>query len=142
MFRRTRRPDVRALTARVTRGEIEEISGTLPKNFVRACLLLLVREQPSYGYDLLDRLRGLGFRRADPGGLYRSLRAMEQEGLMRSTWVTSEMGPARRTYELTAEGEDWLHAWAGAVAQSERLLDEYLKRYARMFGRAAVEFEG
>ena len=42
----------------------------LPKNFLRACLLLLLREQPAHGYELLERLRPFGFARDDPGGLY------------------------------------------------------------------------
>ena len=51
----------------------------LPKNFLRPCLLLLLREQPAHGYELLERLRPLGFGRDDPGGLYRALRSLEPE---------------------------------------------------------------
>jgi poly-beta-hydroxybutyrate-responsive repressor len=105
----------------------------LPKNFVRACLLLLIREQPSHGYDLLERMRAMGIDQVDPGGLYRALRAMEQEGLMRSAWQTSDIGPARRTYELTDEGEDWLHAWASTLRQGQEVLSRYLDRYDRIF---------
>lgn len=110
----------------------QEFQLELPKNFLRACLLLLVKEQPSHGYDLLERLSQLGFKGADPGGLYRALRAMEQEGLMRSVWETSEMGPARRTYELTEEGEDWLHAWAGILSETSRIVSSYLDRYEQL----------
>ncbi|MCA1680840.1 MAG: helix-turn-helix transcriptional regulator, partial [Actinobacteria bacterium] len=46
----------------------------LPKNFLRPCLLLLLREAPAHGYELLDRLRAFGFEGSDPGGLYRALR--------------------------------------------------------------------
>ena len=41
----------------------------LPKNFLRPCLLLLLREQAAHGYQLLDRLRAFGFEGSDPGGL-------------------------------------------------------------------------
>jgi PadR family transcriptional regulator PadR len=116
-------------------SEIDEGAGSLPRNFMRACLLLLVKETPSHGYDLLERLRALGLRRTDPGGLYRALRAMEQEGLMRSAWETSELGPARRIYELTAEGEDWLHAWAATLWETRSALSDYLERYDAIFSR-------
>ncbi|SFB57069.1 poly-beta-hydroxybutyrate-responsive repressor [Amycolatopsis marina] len=102
----------------------------LPRNFQRPCLLLLIGEKPSHGYDLLDRLRDLGFKQADPGLLYRSLRAMEQEGLVKSDWEVSELGPPRRRYELSDEGKDWLHAWAGSLRETERMLDRFLHRYA------------
>ncbi len=79
----------------------------LPKNFLRPCLLLLLREQPAHGYDLLERLRPLGFARDDPGRLYRTLRALEREGL-----VERAPDPAdRRLVRLraTPEGERVLH---------------------------------
>lgn len=113
----------------MARRERDEPTGGLPKNFLRASLFLLVAEESAHGYDLLDRLREMGLKTADPGGLYRALRAMEQEGLMRSVWQTSEIGPARRTYELTDEGRDWLHAWAGTLRETSRIIAGYLQRY-------------
>ena len=61
----------------------EPTAPTLPKSFLRPCVLLLLREEPAQGYDLIERLRPLGFYRPDPGGLYRTLRALEQEELVR-----------------------------------------------------------
>lgn len=110
------------------RGSDDLLAG-LPRNFLRPCLLLLVGEAPSYGYDLLERLRAVGFTKVDPGLLYRSLRAMEQEGLVRSNWSESEVGPPRRTYELSDEGLDWLHAWAGSLRETERVIGLFLVRY-------------
>lgn len=107
----------------------EEIQGGLPRSYLRPCLLLLIAEQPSHGYDLLERLEGLGLGATDPGGLYRTLRAMEREDLVTSRWETSAAGPARRTYVLTSEGMDWLHAWAGALRESRRYLSRFLQRY-------------
>lgn len=106
--------------------------GGLPRNFLRPCVLLLVSEQPSHGYDLLERLGELGMATTDPGGLYRLLRTLEREELVRSTWETSDAGPARSTYEVTDEGLEWLHAWAGALAESRRIIGDYLARYARL----------
>ena len=120
----------------MARREREEPTGGLPKNFLRAALLLLIAERSSHGYDLLERLQALGLRNADPGGLYRALRAMEQENLMRSVWQTSQIGPARRTYELTDEGRDWLHAWAGTLRETSRVVGDYLSRYDALVERS------
>ncbi len=101
----------------------------LPKNFLRPCLLLLLREQPSHGYELLERLGPFGFGRDDPGGLYRALRALEGDGLVRSAWEVSGEGPDRRIYELTRAGMEDLHRRAkGLVAARERV-DVFLSRY-------------
>lgn len=95
---------------------------------MRPCALLLLKESPAHGYDLLERLAAFGFAR-DPGGLYRSLRSLEREGLVRSNWLTSENGHERRTYQLTTEGERWLQAWAATLEGSRRMLDRFLGRY-------------
>jgi PadR family transcriptional regulator PadR len=107
----------------------DDLLAGLPRNFLRPCLLLLIAEAPSYGYDLLVRLGELGFPSVDPGMLYRSLRAMEQEGLVRSSWRDSQIGPPRRMYELSDEGEDWMHAWAGSLRETTRIIGRFLTRY-------------
>ncbi|MGH3849237.1 MAG: PadR family transcriptional regulator [Pseudonocardiaceae bacterium] len=110
----------------------EEPQGGLPRNYLRASLLLLLAETPAHGYDLLEQIAELGLRSVDPGGLYRALRVMEQDGLVESWWEHSTAGPARRSYRLTEEGSDWLHAWAGALRESRRFLSAYLERYDRV----------
>lgn len=109
--------------------DVSRPEGGLPKNFIRPCILLLVKEGGAHGYDLLEKLSELGLPKSDPGGLYRTLRWMEREGLVSSWWVTSDVGPPRRSYRLTSEGEDWLHAWAGALRESRRIVSSFLRRY-------------
>ncbi|MGI9098686.1 MAG: helix-turn-helix transcriptional regulator [Solirubrobacteraceae bacterium] len=102
----------------------------LPKNFLRPCLLLLLREHPAHGYDLLERLRPLGFGRDDPGRLYRALRTLESDGLVRSVWEKSSSGPDRRMYELTRAGMETLHNSAQDLKETGEILDVFLSRYS------------
>lgn len=101
----------------------------LPKNFLRAGLLLLLRESPAHGYELLERLRAFGYQGSDPGGLYRSLRSLEDDGFVHSAWETSESGPDRRIYELTRAGMEQLHAQAKALVGTTDVLERFLSRY-------------
>jgi PadR family transcriptional regulator, regulatory protein PadR len=106
-----------------------EPTPALPKNFLRPCLLLLLREEPAHGYDLLERVQSLGFDGSDPGGLYRALRALEKEKLVCSVWEPSETGPDRRTYEITRAGMEELHRGAKAVAAGQERVASFLSRY-------------
>ena len=117
----------------------EEPHGGLPRNYLRASLLLLIAEKPAHGYDLLEQIAELGLKNVDPGGLYRTLRRMEQDGLVDSEWEHSSAGPARRGYRLTEEGVDWLHVWAGALREGRRYLTAYLSRYDRISEPVPVE---
>ncbi len=111
-------------------------AAALPKNFLRPCLLLLLREQPAHGYDLLERLRPLGLRSDDPGGLYRTLRSLEREGLVRSAWEASSAGPHRRIYEITRAGKEELHRRAKALAEVRETVDVFLSRYGEFVALA------
>jgi PadR family transcriptional regulator, regulatory protein PadR len=102
----------------------------LPKSFLRSCLLLLLREHPAHGYELLERVQALGFDGSDPGGLYRALRALEKEELVRSVWEPSESGPDRRIYEITRAGMEELHRAAKAIASGQETVAAFLSRYA------------
>lgn len=106
-----------------------------PKNFLQACLLLFLREQPSHGYALIEQLEAIGSR-SDRGVVYRTLRVLEREGLVRSTWESSEAGPSKRSYSLTPSGEQVLVAWADTLQDCASMLDEYLTRYRRVTVRA------
>jgi poly-beta-hydroxybutyrate-responsive repressor len=100
------------------------------ERFVEPSLLLLLRERPLHGYELLERIPELGVEgRVDIGNLYRLLRALEDEGLVRSEWSAELPGPAKRTYELTDDGRRLLDRWAEALARAQGTIGTFLERY-------------
>jgi poly-beta-hydroxybutyrate-responsive repressor len=120
----------------------EPVAAMLPRSFLRPCLLLLLREQPAHGYELLERLQVFGFDGSDPGGLYRTLRQLEESGLVHSAWEPSANGPERRIYELTRSGMEELHARAKGLAACSDVLETFLSRYEEfvtLHGRAGEE---
>lgn len=100
-----------------------------PKNWLTPAVLLLLREWNSYGYDLMKGLAGFGFAMMNPGSLYRTLRQMEKDGLLRSTWDTEGQGPARRVYSITDAGEEYLKLWAGSLEQYRAMTDRFFRLY-------------
>ena len=107
-----------------------------PRNFLQPCLLLLLREQPDHGYELAARLRPMHDGDGDAGGVYRALRGLERQGLVRSEWHTSDVGPARRTYYVTPDGVSCLDALADSLGQTHEALHVFLDRYARVVAAA------
>jgi PadR family transcriptional regulator, regulatory protein PadR len=100
------------------------------ERFVEPSLLLLLRERPLHGYELIERLPELaGEGRVDVGNLYRLLRSLEAEGIVSSEWSADLPGPAKRTYELTGEGRRLLDRWAEALRDSQGVVQSFLDRY-------------
>ena len=104
------------------------------QRFVQPWLLLLLLDKPSHGYELMERLAEEGAPEADPGLIYPMLRQLEKDGLVRSAWDTEGKGPARRLYEVTPEGVEYLHAWAVNIRKTRERLDGFLARYREHFG--------
>lgn len=76
-----------------------------------------------YGYDLRRTILEMSDGRvdADVGGLYRTLRRMEDEGTVVSRWCEEGAGPRRREYELTVQGIELAEQWVDALRERERL---------------------
>lgn len=104
-------------------------SGKAPKNFLIPYLLLLLREWNAHGYQLLQRLVAFGFAALDPGTVYRTLRQLEKDGLVSSSWDTSHDGPARRIYTITDAGLAFLQTWASSLEQYRATLDKFFDLY-------------
>jgi PadR family transcriptional regulator, regulatory protein PadR len=103
-----------------------------PRNFMRPCLLLLLSERSAHGYDLVERLHATFIDDIDAGGVYRTLRSFEREGLVRSTWSTSGSGPARRTYSLTRTGAESLRHQVATLEVTHQLVHTFLERCGAM----------
>ena len=109
-----------------------------PRNYLHACLLLLIAESPTHGYELLERLGELGLGDVDSGAVYRALRALNQEGLLESWWEGSGPGPVRRRYRLSDAGQASLRSWAGTVGERASSLNCFLTRHRQLHDGQSV----
>jgi PadR family transcriptional regulator, regulatory protein PadR len=107
------------------------------ERFVEPSLLLLLRERPMHGYELIERLPEVAGAetRVDVGNLYRVLRALEDEAIVVSEWSADLPGPAKRTYELTDDGRRLLDRWAEALRDAQDTISLFLDRYEKSEGR-------
>jgi PadR family transcriptional regulator, regulatory protein PadR len=100
--------------------------------FIPPRLLLYLAAKPAHGYELIEALGQEDSVGLDAGNLYRALRNLEEEGLVKSSWDTANSGPARRIYELTGSGFEILHRWAIDLEKTRRRLDNFLIEYKKL----------
>ncbi len=102
-----------------------------PKNWLLPFTLVLLKEEDSYGYELMEQIEEqFGFEEINAGSVYRTLRQMENEGLCQSSWdTTNGRGPARRVYSITDAGEAYLDFWARSLEQYQRNVDTFFRLY-------------
>ncbi len=92
-------------------------------------ILLAISTQRAHGYFIERYLRSLGLAQVEMTTLYRTLRQLEKDGLVRSAWEAQARGPARRVYTLTESGHAWLDAGAGFLERYRRAIDTFFGMY-------------
>ncbi len=110
-------------------GRYNSANEAWSKNWLVPILLLMLRQWNSYGYELMEKMTTFGLAAMNPGTFYRTLRQMEKDGMVSSNWDTSEGGPARRIYSITAAGEAYLNYWARSLDQYQRMMDTFFRIY-------------
>jgi len=110
------------------------------RGFIKPRILLQIARKPMYGYELLESLSEMVHPGPpDPGGLYRILRTMEQDGMLTSKWQTNDNGPAKRIYQLTEKGYLHLQNWIATLAETREWLDQFLKDYQDLVQSEKIE---
>ena len=97
-----------------------------PGDMLTANLLALLKGWQACGYELMNRLSEAGLGDYNSGTVYRNLRQMEKLGLVSSMWDTSEDGPARRMYNLTAAGSLFLKNWIALLETHRHALETFM----------------
>jgi len=101
------------------------------EKLVQPAILLLLARNTAHGYELIQKLSRMDCMECDPdtATVYRTLRKMEQDGLVFSNWEHGEFGPARRQYRLSEEGRKLLDMWARGLEARVRQIDSFLAEY-------------
>jgi len=99
--------------------------------FIEPSLLLFLSKGSSYGYDLIEKLKELGFHEEsiDVGAVYRTLRRLEKEGFVRSAWQKSKGNRKKRCYRITPQGKILLEMWTERIKERKRALSRFIKIY-------------
>ena len=102
--------------------------GTIER-FVEPSILLLLSQNPSHGYGLVEDLEKRCGEKVDIGNLYRTLRRMEKNGWVTSDWDTNDAGPDRRTYAVSSEGLHYLKEAVASLNRTDTLLHHLFEGY-------------
>ena len=107
----------------------EKVMTAMPKNLMVPVLLLSLRNWNLHGYKLIQELTRFGFSSVDQGNVYRTLRQLEKDDMVKSEWDTTTGGPAKRIYSITDAGEAYLQTCSDALEQYQSIINRFLLIY-------------
>lgn len=93
-------------------------------------LLLLKQKREAHGYELAGEIAEYALTDAqiETAALYRTLRALENNGYVVSKWNVNGSGPARRTYNLSSSGVEHLNDWIVILDQMSKSMAGFIRR--------------
>ncbi len=73
---------------------------------------LLARRGPLHGYAIATQIESMSdeLLRVEEGSLYPALHRLEETGVIKARWTTTETGRRARVYEITAAGRKQLES--------------------------------
>ncbi len=87
-------------------------STQLLKGVLDMCLLALIDEEPSYGYEMAAKLERRGLELVSEGSIYPALSRLQRAGLVEGYFVeTGGSGPPRKYYRISEAGRRELRRW-------------------------------
>jgi PadR family transcriptional regulator, regulatory protein PadR len=91
------------------------------------CLMSIIDEEASYGYEMVHKLRNRGLDLASEGSIYPLLSRLQRQGMIEGYLVQSSEGPARKYYRMTAQGRAALSAWKQEWDRFSQAVDAVLE---------------
>ena len=90
------------------------------------CLLSIIDEEASYGYEMVKQLRNRGLDLASEGSIYPLLSRLQKQGIIEGYLVQSSEGPARKYYRMSDRGKEVLGQWLGEWSEFRTSVDAVL----------------
>ncbi|MFZ0014548.1 MAG: PadR family transcriptional regulator [Acidimicrobiia bacterium] len=90
------------------------------------CLLSVIEEEASYGYEMVSKLRDRGLDLASEGSIYPLLSRLQKQGMIEGYLVQSSEGPARKYYRMSDRGRVTLELWRQEWREFSSSVDDVL----------------
>jgi PadR family transcriptional regulator PadR len=90
------------------------------------CLMSLIEEEATYGYEMVHKLRDRGLDLASEGSIYPLLSRLQKQGMIEGYLVQSSEGPARKYYRMSPLGRKTLRSWREDWDSFSQAVDEVL----------------
>ena len=98
------------------------------KGVLDMCLLSIIEEEPSYGYEMASKLSDRGLELVSEGSIYPTLSRMQRSGLIEGYFVEADgSGPPRKYYRMAKDGQVRLKVWKKEWFSLSRGVDRVVK---------------
>lgn len=88
---------------------IEDWKSQIKRGTLEFCILLMIKQKPTYGYEIISTLEKYPILAARENTIYPLLRCLQKEEFIISSWQEGVEGlPPRKYYSITNKGLEYI----------------------------------
>lgn len=103
-------------------------SSQMLKGMLEGCILAIINQKETYGYEISEQLKEYGFGKITEGTIYPLLLRLEKNGFINATYRQSDLGPKRKYYCLTPLGQNELRSFIDQYQQLTAAINLLLEK--------------
>lgn len=104
----------------------------LLKGVLDMCLLAIIAEEPSYGYEMVRKMEERGLQLVGEGSIYPLLSRLQKVGYIEGYMVASKEGPKRKYYRALPAGLEKLEGWTEEWYRFSEAVSRVLREGGRL----------
>lgn len=100
------------------------IPSQMLKGILEGCILKVISRKETYGYEISQMLQEYGFSNISEGTMYPLLLRLEKNGLIQANYRESPVGPKRKYFSLTPQGEEEVESFYSSWTELTGAIDQ------------------
>lgn len=104
------------------------IDSQMLKGVIDGVTLHIIKNNETYGYEIVEELKRSGFYTMTEGTVYPILQRLTNKGYILASYKKSEIGPRRKYYYITKKGENYLKNFYESYTQLNQAVENVIDR--------------
>ena len=104
------------------------IESQMLKGVIEGVILHIIKNNETYGYEIVEELKRSGFYTMTEGTVYPILQRMTKKGYILASYKKSEIGPRRKYYYISKTGEEYLANFYQSFKELNQAVENVIDR--------------
>lgn len=104
------------------------IPSQMLKGTLEGCILKVINESETYGYEISEKLRSYGFLDISEGTIYPLLLRLEKNGLITAKYRESPVGPKRKYFSILPKGKEEMESFYNSWMELNKAINTLFEK--------------
>ena len=104
------------------------IESQMLKGVIEGIILHIIKNNETYGYEIVEELKNSGFFAMTEGTVYPILQRLSKKGYIFGAYKKSLIGPKRKYYYISPKGRDYLDGFYESYEEMTQAAGSVLKK--------------